>query len=181
MSAELPRRQLLSWAGFTVSLDLDLLEHWLNRDVVSKTDAVSSLRIAVESDTVLLEADLQAKGFPAHFTARLRELRLYRRFVGCVVEGVSGPLGVPIPLSLVAHFIGQIPGSILRLEPDDRLLLVDLREILPPLLDVHVRDVRGTGRSAELLLGHGSFAIPPDANPLPEIEPPQTPPSESES
>lgn len=158
MSSSLQPRPLVTWDAFTLRLDLDMLELWLNRELPPKVDAIERLRVGGDGEFVELSVDLELKGFPARVTARLRDLRLYRRFVGAFVESVHGPLGIPLPIGIVAHFLDKVPAGLVRLDEDDRILLVDLQRWLPAGIDVRVRGARCVGRWLELELAPGSVA-----------------------
>ncbi len=158
MSSSLQPRPLVIWDAFTLRLDLDMLELWLNRELPPKVDAIERLRVGGDGEIVELSADLELKGFPARVTVRLRDLRLYRRFVGAFVESVHGPLGIRLPIGIVAHFLDKVPAGLVRLDEDDRVLLVDLQRWLPLGIDVRVRSARCVGRWLELELAPGSVA-----------------------
>jgi len=51
-----------------------------------------------------------------------------------------------VPLGLVAAALRRAAPDLLRLDADDAILLVDLREKLPSEVSVGVRDVRCEGR-----------------------------------
>jgi hypothetical protein len=158
MSSSLVPRPLLTWDAFTMRLDLDMLEVLLNRELPPKVDEIERLRVGGDGEIVELSADLELKGFPARVTVRLRDLRLYRRFVGAFVESVHGPLGIRLPIGIVAHFVEKVPGGLVRLDEDDRILLIDLQRWLPLGIDVRVGGVRCVGRWLELDLAPGSVA-----------------------
>ncbi len=170
MTSELAPRPLLSWNGFTLRLDLDMLELWLNRTLPAKVDAVRRVAVGGEGERVELAVDVSYKGLPARLVAHLTELRLYHRFVGCRVVSVRGPFGLPMPLDFVARFVNDAPGGIVRLDHADRILLVDLQRVLPAWLDMQVLAARCSGRWLEFEMAPGSLAArfgPPE--PLPEI------------
>ena len=158
MESTLLPRPLFTWEEFCLRVDLDILELWLNREVAGKVDALREFRFSGVGDTVELQVKVAVEGFPARLTARLAELRVYKAKLGCQVRGVSGPLGIPIPISLVASLLRRHAAQWARLDTDDRILLVDLRRWLPAALNLHVQEVRCNGRWLEIELAPGSFA-----------------------
>jgi hypothetical protein len=116
------------------------------------------LEVSGEGDGLELRLEAVWKGFPAQMSARLRELRLHRRFFGCRIEGPRGPMGVPLPTALVSALIRRFGQGLLSFDPDDRILLVDLRAFLPEGLEVRVRDVHCEGRWVCVELAGGSVA-----------------------
>jgi hypothetical protein len=167
MSTELAARPLVAWDAFSLRLDLDMLEYALRRLLPRYTEAIRAVRLAGAGDELEIRVDVAFKGLPARLAARVSELRLRRGFLGCRVERVRGPLGVPVPLGLVAAALRRAAPDLLRLDADDAILLVDLREKLPSEVSVGVRDVRCEGRWLHLDLAPGAltprFDAPPPA------------------
>jgi hypothetical protein len=159
MGSSLLPRPLLTWEEFCLRIDLDILELWLNREVAGRTEALREVRLAGEGDTLVLEVRLAVEGFPTRVAVRLAELRLYKAMLGCQVRGVSGPLGIPLPVGLAASLLRRYAARWATLDADDRILLVDLRRWLPAALHLHVQDVTCSGRWLELGLAPGSFAL----------------------
>lgn len=168
MSSALAPRPLFTWDAFSLRLDLDMLELWLNRELPPKVDAIESLRVAGDGEVVELSAQLELKGFPARLSVRLRDLRLYRRFAGAYVESVHGPFGIRLPIGIVAHFLDKVPAGLVRLDEEDRILLVDLQRWIPHGIDMRVKGTRCVGRWLELDLAPGALAprlTPPAPSP----------------
>jgi len=159
MSSSLLPRPLLTWEEFCLRIDLDILELWLNREVAGKTEALRVFRLAGIGDVVELRVKLAVEGFPAWVSARLSELRIYKAMLGCHVESVRGPLGIPLPVGVVASLLRRHAAQWASLDADDRILLVDLRRWLPASLHLHVQDVRCAGRWLELELAPGTFGL----------------------
>jgi hypothetical protein len=149
------QRPLLTWDEVNVRIDLDMLELWLNRTVPQQVAEIRRVQFLGTDHGLDLIGDLDLRGFPVRVTAHLRELRLYRRFFGCKVEAIQGPLGLPVPLSLVASLVEKVPDRLVRLDRLDRILLVDLRRWLPSWLDLRILDARCLGRWLELAVAPG--------------------------
>ncbi len=147
----------LRWEPFGLELDLDLLERTLEKHVFGSGGTVRDLRVAGEGDALRIEMRVRKGGVPGRLTARVRELRLHRGFVGCRVEALHGPLGIPVPLSVLARLLDRVGG--VELDPGDGILLVDLRTVLPPGLRVRVTEVACRGRVLQLRLAAGEMGV----------------------
>jgi hypothetical protein len=158
MSSELALRPLVTWDGFSLRVDLDMVELVANRELANRAPAFR--RFSVKGDGEELEIRLQAawKGLPAHLTARVSELRLRRRFFGCRVESLHGPLGLALPVTLAGSVARRLAPDLLRFDADDRILLLDLRHHLPEGLEVRISDVRCEGRWLTVDFAGGSVA-----------------------
>ena len=159
MGSSLLPRPLLTWEEFCLRIDLDILELWLNREVAGKVEALREFRFSGAGDQLELRVKVAVEGLPAWVSARLSELRIYKAMLGGHVESLRGPLGIPVPVSLAAAVLRRHAAQWVRLDADDRILLVDLRRWLPASLHLHVQDVRCAGRWLELELAPGSFAL----------------------
>ncbi len=158
MSSSLATRPMVRWDGFTVRVDLDMVELAANRELARRGSVVRRLLVGGEGDRLDLEVAAAWRGFPAQISARVRELRLHRRFFGCRVEALHGPLGMPLPVGLLGALVRRFGQGLVSFDADDRILLVDLRRFLPEGLEVRVRDVRCEERWLCVELAGGSVA-----------------------
>jgi hypothetical protein len=170
MGSSLLPRPLLTWEEFCLRIDLDILELWLNRSVAGKSGALRELRFAGAGEVLELRAKVAVDGLPAWVSARVSELRVYKATVGGRVDRIAGPMGIPLPISLVAALLRRHAAQWASLDADDRILLVDLRRWLPASLHLHVLEVRCTGRWLELELAPGTFALSLASAPEPLVE-----------
>jgi hypothetical protein len=155
MEFPLVPRSLLTWDQFGLRLDLDLLEGWLNHEILREVEAIRELRLAGSGDLLELRVKVAWEGLPAWLAVRLTELRLYKGFLGCRLEAVHGPLSLPVPITLVARLVKRFAARYLRLGVEDRMLLVDLRRWLPAWLHLRVQDARCEGRFLALEVSPG--------------------------
>ncbi|NWG00544.1 MAG: hypothetical protein HXY19_06340 [Thermoanaerobaculaceae bacterium] len=160
MPANLVPRPLLSWDGFSVRCDLDLLERLAERELPRRVEQLQGVRIAGAGPTLVITLRLAWQGLPAQLVVTATDLRVYRRFLGCRIESLRGPLGVPVPLSMAAALLRRFAQDRVRLDPKDGVLLVDLRPYLPEGVHVGVAAATVTGRVLELELAPGSLAPP---------------------
>jgi len=158
MTSELAMRPLVRWDGFALRVDLDMVELVVNRALDAKQAVIRRILIDGEAETLRLHVSAEWKGFPAQLSARVSELRLYRRYLGCRLEGLQGPLGLPLPLGMAAALTRKYGNGTVDFDADDRILLVDLRRYLPEGLEVRVESVHCRDRWLVLGLAGGSVA-----------------------
>ena len=158
MSSKLAMRPLVRWDGFTLQIDLDMAELIANRELARRGSVLRHVEIGGDGEELEFDVEAAWRGFPARVSARVRELRLHRRFFGCRVVGLRGPLGVPLPAGLLGTLVRRFGQGLLSFDSDDRILLVDLRRFLPEGLEVRVRDVRCQERWLRVDLDGGSVA-----------------------
>lgn len=170
MSLVQTQRPLVNWDRSVLRFDLDAIQQVLNQQLDAREAAVRDLTFHADGEGLRVRASARLKGVPTTLSARFDELRLYRRFIGCRVAWVRGPLGVPLPLGLLERLIDGIDEYRLRFDADDGILTYDLRPSLPPGLDLAVTNVRCEGRQLIVTLAEGSWRptvrdvlLPPDA------------------
>jgi len=151
-------RPLVKWDGFTLRVDLDMTELLANRELARRGSVVRHVEIRGAGDELDLRVEAAWRGFPAQISARVGELRLHRRFFGCRVAGLRGPMGVPLPAALLGALVRRFGQGLLSFDPADRILLVDLRRFLPEGLEVRVWDLRCEERWLCVDLAGGSVA-----------------------
>lgn len=158
MSTDLVPRALLRWDGFTLRVDLDVLESMARRLLAEKAPWLELGRIGGAGSVLEIELASRWQVFRFAGTVRFSELRLHRRFLGLRVEALRGPLSLPVPLGLVASLLRKYAGGLVRLDPDDQIVLVDLRPHLPAGLEVRIAEVRCQGRWLEIDVAPGAVA-----------------------
>jgi hypothetical protein len=158
MSSELALRPLVKWDGFALQVDLDMVELVANRELARRGSAIRRVGVTGEGEVVEIHLEVALKGLPARVSASLAELRLHRRFFGCRIEALRGPLGIPLPIGLAGALARRLAPELLRFDAEDRILLVDLRPHLPDGLEVRISDVRCAGRWLTVELAGGSVA-----------------------
>jgi hypothetical protein len=158
MSSELALRPLVKWEGFTLQVDLDMVELVSNRELARRDSAIRRVGVTGEGEVVEIHLEVALKGLPARVSATLAELRVHRRFFGCRIEALRGPLGIPLPIGLAGALARRLAPELLRFDSEDRILLVDLRSHLPEGLEVRISDVRCAGRWLTVELAGGSVA-----------------------
>ncbi len=158
MTSELALRPLVKWDGFALQVDLDMVELIANRALARRDSAIRHVEVTGEGETLKIHLEATLKGVPARLSATVSELRLHRRFFGCRIEALHGPFGLPLPVTLAGMMARRLAPELLRFDPEDRILLVDLRRFLPDGLEVRIADMRCTGRWLAIEMSGGSVA-----------------------
>lgn len=158
MSSSLATRPLVRWDGFTLWIDLDMVELLANRELARRAPLLRRVAVSGQGEELELHIEAAWQGLPAGVSARLCELRLHRRVFGCRVEGLRGPMGIPLPVALAGAMARRLGQGMVRFDPDDRILLVDLRRFLPEGLEVRVKGVRCQERWLGVELAGGAVA-----------------------
>ncbi len=159
MASSLATRPLVRWDGFTLWIDLDMVELVANRELGRRAPLLRRLEVTGAGEELELHLEAAWHGLPpARVSAKVRELRLHHRVFGCRVEGLRGPVGIPLPLALVGVMVRRLGHGMVRFDPEDRIVLVDLRRFLPEGLEVRVKNVRCEGRWLCVELAGGSVA-----------------------
>ncbi len=141
-----------------MKLDLAQLHAWANRELPARVQALRRLGLHGTGDgEVVVEVAFAWKGLPASVSLRVREIKVMHGFFGCQVVSVHGPLGLPLPVSMVARIVQRLlPGKV-RYDHDDGVFLLNLGEWLPQGIEVTVRRVHCGTHALELELGPGSL------------------------
>jgi hypothetical protein len=158
MASELALRPLVKWDGFALQVDLDMVELIATRELARRASAIRRVGVTGEGEVLQIHLEVALKGLPARISANLSELRLHRRFFGCRIKALHGPFGIPLPIGLAGVLARHLAPELLRFDPDDRILLVDVRRFLPDGLEVRISDVRCVGRWLTVELAGGSVA-----------------------
>jgi hypothetical protein len=145
------------WDGFELDLEVGFVQRMLNDRLQRGTSPLRRIGIGGSGDRVKVALHLELRRFPARVTADLTELRLVKGFFGCRVESLTGPLGIPMPLTILAPLVDRHVERV-NFDAQDGILIVDLRELLPRGIDVAVRDVRCVNGSLKLAVGPGAIS-----------------------
>lgn len=162
--ATLAKRPLASWEPFTLRVDKEVMLTFLRRMLVAKAPQIRDLELSGSGDRLLLRLSLRLGPVCFKAEVELEELRLKGGFFGCRLRSLRGPLHLAVPSILLRTLFRRLPLET-TWDPSERVLLVDLRPILPGGLDVNVQDVELANGILAISLGEG-FLAPP----LPQME-----------
>jgi hypothetical protein len=150
-------RPLLSWDPIVLRFDLDALQLVANQQLTARGATLHNVRVDGRADGLVLRGLLRLKGLPTPLAVRMSDLRLYRRFFGCRLASLRGPLGLPLPLGVLVSVLDGLGKGHVRFAADDRILTVDLRDWLPPGLDLAVTEVRCLERRLIVAVASGTW------------------------
>ncbi|MCX7894854.1 MAG: hypothetical protein N2447_02725 [Thermoanaerobaculum sp.] len=159
MSEHLALRPLASWEPFLLRLDRDLLVEFTCRLLQRRGAPVEEVQLEGQGDQLILAVRVRWHGLTPAVRVKLEELQLVGGFLGCRLVQVQGPLGLGLPNLLLGVVLKRLPIPA-SWDHKEKILLVDLRGVLPAGLALEVRRVHLRGPSLELYLGPGRW-VPP--------------------
>jgi hypothetical protein len=149
---------MLRWDGFSLHVDLDMVELLAGREIKERAPELKEIHLSGADEELTVHGEARWHGIPLRFALRLGELRVRRRFFGCRLDTVKGPLGAPVPGKLLASLAQRFGQGLVVFDPADRILLVDLRRFIPAGIEVRIARVLCLGRWLEIELAPGSLA-----------------------
>jgi hypothetical protein len=149
---------MLRWDGFSLHLDLDMVELLANREIKAKAPELQEIHVSGQDEELTVQGVARWHGIPLSFAVRLGELRLRHRFFGCRLDMIKGPLGAPVPIKLLHSLAQRFGHDLVVFDPTDRILLVDLRRFIPAGVEVSIARIVCLGRWLQIELAPGSLA-----------------------
>lgn len=146
------------WSGLSVTLD----ERTLNALVHRLVDAIPDLqRLKIEIEHGELAATLVVHrfGVPLSAKATLSQLRLKDAFLAFVLDKVQALSFIPIPDQLLTYVVQKAPPGLLTWYPQDRIMVVNLAEWLPPGLDLSLEKTTFETGALTLHFAAGSYDL----------------------
>lgn len=171
MSTALAVRPLASWNAFTVRLDRDLLLLFAKRALAKRAPELRDLDLTGHGDRLLVQGRAAVGGVSVRFSLEVEEIRFKGGFLGFRLGALRGPLGISLPRFLVGVVSRHLPFPA-HWDGADRILLFDLRRVLPEGFDIEVRDVRMVANTLEIHLGPGRLTPPVPSFEAEASEPP---------
>jgi len=165
-------RPLASWEPFVLRLDKDVLLTFARRMAAAKAPQLEDLALSGQQDRLALDLLLRVAGVRIHAALEVEELRFRAGFLGCRLVSLRGPLGIGVPPVVLGMLFRRLPLEA-TWDPRDRVLVLDMRRLLPAGVDLTVEDVRLADGFLEVHLGPGTLAPPlPEPEPVEEEPPP---------
>lgn len=163
MAVDFFDRALVRWDGFHVILDIGLLEAKAEAATRS-VEMISDISIGGWADVLELNATVHWKNVSSRVRLEIREIRLKSRRVGFRLGKLKVLWGLRVPRRLIESVLERLGQERLRVLPGMGIVVVDLREYVPPELDLRLLTLQVTGRSLHLWMGPGVLRdIPGDA------------------
>jgi hypothetical protein len=160
---------LLRWDGLHLVVDLRTVEVHLDR-LLRRTGKVARLALEGRDDTLRVFASVSWKGIVSRVSVDLAEIRLRQRYLGFRLRRITVFGGVRIPRRAIEAVIRDVDPDRVTVFPGEGIVVIDLRDTLPPGLDLKILTVQATGRSLHLWFGAGSLVDLP-APPPPALAP----------
>jgi hypothetical protein len=160
---------LLRWDGLHLVVDLRTVELHLDR-LLRRSGKVSQLSLEGRDDTVRVLATLSWKGMSSRVSVDLSEIRLRQRYLGFRLRRIMVLGGLRVPRRAIEAAIRDIDSERVTVFAGEGIVVIDLRDTLPPGLDLKVLTVQATDRSLHLWFGAGSLVDLP-APPPPALAP----------
>jgi hypothetical protein len=149
---------MVRWDGFSIHVDLDMLELLAGREIRARVPEIEEIHVTGADEEITVHGVARWHGIPLGFAVRLAELRVRRRFFGCRLEAVKGPLGAGVPAWLLRRLAARFGHRMVTFDPADRILLFDLRRFIPTGIEVRIARVVCLGRWLEISLAPGALA-----------------------
>ena len=100
-------------------------------------------------------------GVPLSAKATLSQLRLKDGFLAFVLDKVQALSFIPIPDQLISYLVQKAPHGLLTYYGDDRIMVVNLAQWMPPGIDLSLERTVFEERALTLQFGDGSYDIAP--------------------
>lgn len=156
-SARLPSYSA-RWGALTLCFDEQTLTA-IARKLVPRIPELLDLRVHVKKDELSVTIVVRRFGVPLSARASLSQLRLKDGFLAFVLEHVDALSFIPIPDALLGHVIERAPRGLLTFYKEDRILVVNLNDWMPPGLDLTLESSDFRDGEAHLRFGSGYFDL----------------------
>ncbi len=155
-SADLPSLAV-RWEGLVVSLDATTL-NTLIRNAVRRVEEVEEFLLEPENGRLGLTIRVK-KGITFRFRSHLKALRFKDGFLGFTIADASIFGVLPIPNWVIQRIVDRALRDRAIFYPEDRVLVIDLRRLLPPELSLEVSEVVCELGELKLLFGPGQYRV----------------------
>ena len=149
-------RALLRWDGIHLVLDIGAMELKVGQAIRSQ-EMISDIAVGGWADVLQLNATIHWKGMSSRVRLEIREIRLRSRRLGFRLGKLKVLQGVRVPRRLIENLLEKYGRGKLRVLPGHGIVVVDLREYLPPELDLRLLTLQVSGRKLHLWLGPGAL------------------------
>jgi hypothetical protein len=155
-SADLPALAV-RWEGLVVSVDGTTL-NTLVRNAVRRVEEVESIVVEPENGRLGLTIRVK-KGISFAFRGHLKSLRFKDGFLGFSIADASVFGVLPIPNWVIQRIVDRGLGGRAVFYPDDRVLVLDFRHLLPPELSLEVKEVLCENGELKLFFGPSQYRL----------------------
>jgi hypothetical protein len=146
------------WSGLSLTFDERTLNA-LVRLIVDRIPDLKDLKIQVSPGELAATLSVSRFGVPLSAKAVLSQLRLKDGFLAFVLGKVQALSFIPIPEQLLTYLVQKAPRGLLSYFPDDRIMVVNLNDWMPPGVDLSLeRTIFETG-ALTLQFASGSYDL----------------------
>ena len=146
------------WSGLSLTFDERTLNSIVHR-LVDQIPDLQDLAIRVTLGELAATLVVHRFGVPLSARATLSQLRLKDGFLAFVLDRVQALSFIPIPDQLLTYLVQKAPPGLLTYYPDDRIMVVNLNDWMPPGVDLSLeRTVFGEG-ALTLHFAPGSYDL----------------------
>ncbi len=123
------------WSGLSLTLDERTLNVLVHR-LVDRIPDLQDLKLRVAPGELAATLVVHRFGVPLSARASLSQLRLKDGFLAFVLDKVQALSFIPVPDQLVNYLVQKAPSGLLTFYPDDRIMVVNLNDWMPPGIDL---------------------------------------------
>lgn len=127
------------WEGLVVAIDATTLNA-IARKAIRGVPEVRGILIEPEDGRLGLSVRIK-KGIPVAFRGHLESLRFKDGFLGFTIVDLHVFGVVPIPNWVITKIVARQPEGRASFYPEERIVVVNLNDVLPPELSVQVKEV----------------------------------------
>src|SRR6266568_6351027 len=146
------------WSGLSLTFDEKTLNALVTR-VAERIEDLKDLRIEVSSGELAANLVVHRFGVPLSAKATLSQLRLKDGFLAFVLEKVQALSFIPIPDQLLTYLVQKAPKGLLTYYPDDRIMVVNLNDWMPPGMDLSLEKTVFEKGALTLQFATGSYDL----------------------
>ena len=146
------------WSGLSVSLDEPTLNAIVQR-LVDRVPDLQDLAIRVTPGELSATLVVRRYGVPLSAKASLTQLRLKDGFLAFVLDRAQALSFIPIPDQLLAYLVRRAPAGLLTYYSDDRIMVVNLNDWMPPGMDLSLEKTVFEQGAIRLHLSSGSYDL----------------------
>jgi len=146
------------WSGLSLTFD----EATLNALVARLADQIpdlNNLEIEISNGELAATLIVHRFGVPLSAKATLSQLRLKDGFLAFVLDKVQALSFIPIPDQLLNYLVQKAPPGLLTYYAEDRIMVVNLNDWMPPGVDLSLERTVFGERSLTLHFGSGSYDL----------------------
>jgi hypothetical protein len=146
------------WSGLSVTFDERTLNALVHR-LVDRIPDLQDLRLSLDNGELMASVTVRRYGVPLSARATLTQLRLKDGFLAFVLDKVQALSFIPIPDQLLAYLVQKAPAGLLTWYPEDRIMVVNLNDWMPPGVDLSLERTQFDPGALTLHFAPGSYDL----------------------